>query len=373
LFSGLFSDIAEGMGTIFISYRREDSAYALLLYHRLMEEFGSEQVFRDVEGIPPGEDFVGRLDETLRSSEAFVALIGKGWLRRRPSLSKPDDFVRRELLLALRRRFPVFPLLVGGAQMPSAKQLPRVLLGFARTNAIPVTDYRFDSDLDTLVEALGPKVRVTGRLQSSAGTGTEALIQSVSQLQLHAIQLIEARDIPSAKRTLAKGWDRLMELRRHAVPSPAFNVQLGYLYKTLAQAYDATGDTKQADHYMGLAASAFSRVEREGIAGAISVGDVAGALNGLGNAHSYRGESDEAIVSYRRAVAILPAYAYAWHDLFLEYLTLARHGRPDFKAMHEVLSRLKETGMHTEGIGPERIAQFKRELVELKRAKAHTA
>src|SRR5271157_5393947 len=103
------------MGTVFISYRRQDSAYALLLYNRLVEEFGPDQVFRDVEGISPGEDFVERLEQTLRTSEAFIALVGKGWLRRRSSLSQPNDFVRRELLVAFKHQIPVFPLLVGGA------------------------------------------------------------------------------------------------------------------------------------------------------------------------------------------------------------------------------------------------------------------
>jgi hypothetical protein len=53
------------MGGVFISYRREESVYALLLYHRLTREFGAEQVFRDIERISPGEDFVTRLDQEI--------------------------------------------------------------------------------------------------------------------------------------------------------------------------------------------------------------------------------------------------------------------------------------------------------------------
>src|SRR5271169_841199 len=146
------------MGGVFISYRREDSAYALLVYHRLIEEFGPEQVFRDIERIASGDNFAARIDEQIPNSQAMVAVIGKGWIQLRPSLSKPSDFVRRELLLALDKRLVVLPVLVGGTQMPSRTELPRRLREFPMLNAIPLTDYRFDSDLDTVVQALQKKL-----------------------------------------------------------------------------------------------------------------------------------------------------------------------------------------------------------------------
>jgi hypothetical protein len=364
------------MGGVFISYRREESVYALLLYHRLTREFGAEQVFRDIERISPGEDFVTRLDQEIRKSQAMAVLIGKGWLRLRSSLSKPEDFMRREVLLALKERLAVFPVLVGGAGMPSARQLPRCLSAFARVNAIPVTDYRFDSVLDTLVGALGSKLGPMARpsppealfFLTLTAPATQALIQKVDQLQIHALELIERGDVAGAQRKLLAGWGMLMDLRSRGAPGPPFDVRLGYVCKTLAQAFDEAGDHQNADHYMSLAASAFSSVERQPTGNVASAVDIAGALNGLGNVHSYRGESDEAIACYRRAVAILPDYAYAWHDLFLEYLTRAQRGRVDLDALREALSRLKQTGLHVEGVGPERIAQFERELARLEHA-----
>lgn len=369
------------MGGVFISYRREESAYALLVYHRLTKEFGPRQVFRDIEGISPGQDFVIRIDQEIRQSQAMVVLIGKGWLRLRSSLNKPGDFVRRELLLALKERLAIFPLLVGGAGMP--KQLPRGLSGFARANAIPVTDYRFDSDLDTLIQALtaklgraaqpalpSPPLTLLHRPKHSAPLPTtDTLINKVDQLQIHALELIERGDVAGAQRELLEGWGMLMDLRSRGEPGLSFDVRLGYVCKTLAQAFDAAGDRQNADYYMSLAASAFSSVERQTAGGAASAVDVAGALNGLGNVHSYRGESDEAIACYRRAVAILPDYAYAWHDLFLEYLTRAKRGRADLDALREALARLRETGLHVEGVGPERIAQLERELARLEHAR----
>jgi hypothetical protein len=41
--------------------------------------------------------------------------------------------------------------------------------------------------------------------------------------------------------------------------------------------------------------------------------------------------------------------------------------------MQEVLARLKVTGQYTEGVGPERIAWFERELHKLQQATAQRA
>jgi hypothetical protein len=47
-------------GRIFISYRREETAYpAGWLYARLVERFGREQVFKDIDSIEFGDEFPG--------------------------------------------------------------------------------------------------------------------------------------------------------------------------------------------------------------------------------------------------------------------------------------------------------------------------
>jgi hypothetical protein len=46
-------------GRIFISYRREETAYpAGWLYDRLADHYGSGQIFKDVDSIELGDDFV---------------------------------------------------------------------------------------------------------------------------------------------------------------------------------------------------------------------------------------------------------------------------------------------------------------------------
>ncbi len=49
--------------------------------------------------------------------------------------SKPEDFVRLEILTALEQRLRVIPVLVGNAGMPKAHELPKDLQEFADCHA----------------------------------------------------------------------------------------------------------------------------------------------------------------------------------------------------------------------------------------------
>jgi hypothetical protein len=152
-------------GGVFICYRREDSAgFAGRIYDRLKSGLGRESVFIDVDNIPAGRDFVEVLTERVGRCDALVALIGKNWLasadkdgRRR--LDDPNDFVRIEIEAALERNVPVIPVLVDGAAMPQATDLPETLKKLARRQGIEISHNRFDSDADRLTEAL---VRIDG-------------------------------------------------------------------------------------------------------------------------------------------------------------------------------------------------------------------
>ena len=67
------------MPGVFLSYRRPETDYAVLLYAWLAERFGPPHVFWDREDIDPGKDFPRVVSERLRDSEALVALVGPAW------------------------------------------------------------------------------------------------------------------------------------------------------------------------------------------------------------------------------------------------------------------------------------------------------
>jgi hypothetical protein len=160
------------MRAIFISYRREDAeGQAGRLFDDLARYFGEDTVFMDVAGIEPGRDFRRVIDEHVASCGVLLAMIGKSWVevtdetgRRR--LDDPMDFVRLETASALKRDIPVVPVLVHGARMPRAEQLPEDLAELAYRNGVELTHARWDSDVQVLIKALSPYVE---SLQTSEG------------------------------------------------------------------------------------------------------------------------------------------------------------------------------------------------------------
>lgn len=145
---------------IFISYRREDTApYAGRIYDRLVTEFGFDQVFLDIDTIPPGDDFVEVLTEKVESCDVLLAVIGKAWLTiadagGRPRIQNPGDFVAIEIGAALRRKVRVIPILVGGGRMPLSSELPEALTPLARRQAYDLQDKGFVSALEKLFPVL---------------------------------------------------------------------------------------------------------------------------------------------------------------------------------------------------------------------------
>ena len=68
-------------GRIFISYRREETAYpAGWLYDRLAGRYGDGQIFKDVDSIQLGDDFVEVITRAVGSCDVLLALIGDQWL-----------------------------------------------------------------------------------------------------------------------------------------------------------------------------------------------------------------------------------------------------------------------------------------------------
>lgn len=158
---------------IFISYRREDSAgYAGRIYDRLVTEFGFEQVFFDIDTIPPGDDFVEVLSEKVQSCDVLLAVIGKSWLTvtdpaGRARIQNPEDFVAIEIGTALRRRVRVIPVLVGGGRMPVSSELPQELVALARRQAHELPDKGFIGAF----ERLFPVLRKPLSVAAAAGRG----------------------------------------------------------------------------------------------------------------------------------------------------------------------------------------------------------
>lgn len=141
-------------------YRRADSAaIAGRIYDRLAAHYGADAVFMDVYSIPLAVDWRQRVKRMSLEGGAVVVVIGSKWLGQLPDghvrVNDVDDPVRSELELALLAHVPIFPVLVEGATMPAAAELPDTLKEFSNINAATVsTGHDFDQHMAQLIDAL---------------------------------------------------------------------------------------------------------------------------------------------------------------------------------------------------------------------------
>jgi hypothetical protein len=145
----------------FISYRRYDSADVVgRIYDRLIEAYGTDKVFKDVDNIPLGVDFRRTLDEAITGCAVILVVIGRDWLavtneNNQRRLDDPTDFVRIEIESALKHDIPIVPLLVRDASMPRDEEMPVSLKKLVYRNGVQIrSDPDFHRDMDRLIHAL---------------------------------------------------------------------------------------------------------------------------------------------------------------------------------------------------------------------------
>lgn len=131
------------MARIVISYRRSDSeAMTGRIYDCLVDHYGEETVFRDLDSVPVGKDYRRHIQDAIRSADLVLAIVGPKWSspkRRGGSrIKEAKDTVRAEIEAALERRIPIIPVLVHDAEMPTAGDLPPDIREFAYQNAATV-------------------------------------------------------------------------------------------------------------------------------------------------------------------------------------------------------------------------------------------
>ena len=141
---------------IFISYRREDSIHQSGRIHEwLCRHFGKEDIFFDVDSIPPGANWKSYLDNMIGQCDVLLVPIGDQWLTIMQERADQTDMVRYEIEAALRRGIPIIPLQVGNAPMPDERSLPDSIHDLTAYQGVPIRpgpDFR--SDMSGLIEAM---------------------------------------------------------------------------------------------------------------------------------------------------------------------------------------------------------------------------
>jgi hypothetical protein len=165
---------------IVINYQRRDTrGYALFLYDRLSQVFSSQRVFIDVGGQLSGRgDYEKLIFKKIEECRVLLVLIGPDWLHSADEngrrLCQPDDMVRREIDRAFQQDKAVLPVLVNGAPMPRAKQLPDCINLLPRMNAEQLRHERADQDAKTIVDAVKKSLKQPLKNLQPLGTAFES-------------------------------------------------------------------------------------------------------------------------------------------------------------------------------------------------------
>jgi pterin-4a-carbinolamine dehydratase len=149
-----------GEKSIFISYRRRDTLpVAMYIGDAIKRSFVNASVFIDVDVIEVGDRWPSLIRAALENASVLIVLIGPQWLtaaskdgRRR--LDDPEDWVRREIELALKLRVKIIPVLFSGASLPEKKDLPGSLAPLLWRQAISLRDDTWPKDVARLVNRL---------------------------------------------------------------------------------------------------------------------------------------------------------------------------------------------------------------------------
>ncbi|NEQ50787.1 MAG: TIR domain-containing protein [Leptolyngbya sp. SIO3F4] len=144
---------------IFISYRLSDSAAETgRVYDRLCKDFPQENIFKDQISIKGGSSFPEAIKQGISSCKVMLVIMTQNWRTAKgdagTTINNADDWVRREIELALELQTDIIPVFLNGASMPHPNKLPNSLQPLTQLKGIKVdvtNDNCFSRDMSLLV------------------------------------------------------------------------------------------------------------------------------------------------------------------------------------------------------------------------------
>jgi hypothetical protein len=126
------------------------------LEDRLRQTYERHRLFMDVPSIKFGQNLENEISDRIAACDVMLVVIGPDWLDARDDagarrLDNPRDFVRFEVETALDRNVYVIPVLVDGAAIPRAQDLPAPLRRLVDHKGAPLTHDQFEADVRDLL------------------------------------------------------------------------------------------------------------------------------------------------------------------------------------------------------------------------------
>ncbi len=148
---------------VFICYRWDDAGSdAQLLKHELKSELDAE-FFIDEASVKPGDSIGDKVMTALRKAKYVLVLIGPTWATIGKEndgvarLFRKEDPVRTEIELAQRLRRQVIPVLIKGAKMPDASELPEAIQFVRELRALHINSDSRDPGVHALSRFLAER------------------------------------------------------------------------------------------------------------------------------------------------------------------------------------------------------------------------
>lgn len=281
------------MAGVLVLYREGEAERANRLSRHLFNRFGSDLLMRDLDDtdiVRGGRDSVTDL---ARGVELVVVVIGPHGLA---DMAKDGCALVSDML---GQGTAILPVLVGGTAMPG--DLPARLAALADMDAMNLRDDSWNDDLVRLLERVRDLVRPTRQrdplysVQLDVCRLQDRLLAALGQGQNPALDPAEAVDVAG----------QILDLLNKVVPLyPADIILLstrGYTHKNLAAALSRLDRGSEMDEHLALADRIFSTMREE-------LPLEPAAWDGKGSVEFVRGNLDEALACFERALKLNPAY-----------------------------------------------------------------
>ena len=188
------------MPGIFVSYRKEDTRpWAINLRDHLANAFGERAVFFDVDSLSAG-NWRPQIEQAIDRCTVVVVLIGPRWATAtdsegRKRLHLVDDEHRREVASSLARSgITVMPVLVDGARLPAASELPGDLHGLLERQAREIGDprERRSADMRRLTRAIDDVIGQRRERQRAAAAAAAIAVVGIANTNVSSRSLAVA-------------------------------------------------------------------------------------------------------------------------------------------------------------------------------------
>jgi hypothetical protein len=144
----------------------------------------------DADTLRAGMEFLRAITQLSGTAAVFLALIGPRWLSAMDAhrLLGSEDYVSKEIELALRNRWTVIPVLLNDAPLPDALHLPAAIRALSSHQAVRLRQASLGDDIEDLIARLD---EIGSRLAGPSPVPAEPV--SAARGVLDAPQLTEDR------------------------------------------------------------------------------------------------------------------------------------------------------------------------------------